>query len=295
MEISPNDNNLVDELYDKLTWYTFQAGESNFDKDQVKAILNLLDKLDPLPEEDSQNTGYEINEHLESFPIEFSLDAREVRKRLGMDDPNKEYLPKIYLSSPISSETIFRKKKKKNYSTLVKIAVIALAVIGSGTYLSLNTNADRDKSFFEVLIDGQNSMKITVTGNEGDDHKTYYSSFDVLSDQHPNLLVPKYIPNNLELEELYTQAETSYSLYCASYDDNLSIKIYSVHNNLHSDFNNKFQESGWLLEDVADNLIILSRQKEHLVLWIDKGYIYTIQWDNLKEIKKIAESMKSND
>ena len=47
---SPQDEKLVKDLYKKLDWLTFQAAEEEFDADQVKAILKLLDALDPLPE-----------------------------------------------------------------------------------------------------------------------------------------------------------------------------------------------------------------------------------------------------
>lgn len=45
---SPQDEKLVKDLYEKLNWFTFQAGDEEFDEKQVRAILQLLDTLDPI-------------------------------------------------------------------------------------------------------------------------------------------------------------------------------------------------------------------------------------------------------
>lgn len=47
------DDKLIRDLYEKLDWFTFKATDEEFDPEQVQAILNLLDKLDPLPNEGS--------------------------------------------------------------------------------------------------------------------------------------------------------------------------------------------------------------------------------------------------
>ncbi len=47
---SPRDDKLVQELYDKLDWYTFQANDEEFDPKQVQMIVDLLDSLDPMAE-----------------------------------------------------------------------------------------------------------------------------------------------------------------------------------------------------------------------------------------------------
>ena len=35
----PKDEKLIEELYKKLNWFTFQASEEQFDADQVRTIL----------------------------------------------------------------------------------------------------------------------------------------------------------------------------------------------------------------------------------------------------------------
>lgn len=40
--MSEKNNELIDELYDKLTWYTFQASADEFNYEEVNSILHLL-------------------------------------------------------------------------------------------------------------------------------------------------------------------------------------------------------------------------------------------------------------
>lgn len=42
---------LIRELHDRLKWFTFEATEKEFDTEQVQAILERLDTLDPIEAE----------------------------------------------------------------------------------------------------------------------------------------------------------------------------------------------------------------------------------------------------
>ena len=44
------DEKLIEELYEKLYWYTYEASEEEFDDKEVDAIVRLLDVLDPKEE-----------------------------------------------------------------------------------------------------------------------------------------------------------------------------------------------------------------------------------------------------
>ena len=73
----------------------------------------------------------------------------------------------------------------------------------------------QQKAFFEIVRDGVNSMKITVTGNTmesetssqevvyDDTERVYYDSWDEVKQENPDIMTPGYIPEGLELEELY--------------------------------------------------------------------------------------------
>lgn len=277
------DTQLIDELYDKLTWFTFQTGEDDFDKNQVTEILELLDKIDPL---DPPNDIYNFEDHLLPFPEEFCIDPADARRKLGLDGIYKKGERNIFLSNPLASESINVYSKKHKFNTTpIKVAATTLLVLGISAFLSLNSIADRRKSFFEILMNGANSMRITVTGNEEDEHKSYYTSWDVLKYQAPSLLVPEYIPPHLQLQELYVQKNDYYQLYCAAYSDKLIIKIYSLQDGFVS------PENGWELSSADGNILIFKQQKNYLAILVDNGYIYTIEWNKLDEIKKIMNSM----
>ena len=46
-EKGKRDEKLIEELYEKLYWYTYEASEEEFDDKEVDAIVRLLDVLDP--------------------------------------------------------------------------------------------------------------------------------------------------------------------------------------------------------------------------------------------------------
>ncbi len=42
---------LINDLYEKLHWYTFEASDEQFDAEEVDAIVQLLDVLEPMKED----------------------------------------------------------------------------------------------------------------------------------------------------------------------------------------------------------------------------------------------------
>lgn len=63
------DEKLIQELYDKLNWFTFEATDEEFDPDQVQTILDLLDKLDPLPERQASERNIKQKPSVMSDPL----------------------------------------------------------------------------------------------------------------------------------------------------------------------------------------------------------------------------------
>ncbi len=59
MTVNKDDRNekLIEELYEKLWWYTYDASEEEFDEKEVDAIVRLLDVLEPLKEETAYEPG----------------------------------------------------------------------------------------------------------------------------------------------------------------------------------------------------------------------------------------------
>lgn len=53
----PRDEKLIEELYERLWWYTYEASEEEFDEKEVDAITRLLDVLEPVHDDRAYEPG----------------------------------------------------------------------------------------------------------------------------------------------------------------------------------------------------------------------------------------------
>ena len=53
----PRDEKLIEELYERLWWYTYEASEEEFDEKEVDAITRLLDVLEPVHDDTAYEPG----------------------------------------------------------------------------------------------------------------------------------------------------------------------------------------------------------------------------------------------
>lgn len=53
----PRDEKLIEELYERLWWYTYEASEEEFDEKEVDAITRLLDVLEPVYDDPAYEPG----------------------------------------------------------------------------------------------------------------------------------------------------------------------------------------------------------------------------------------------
>lgn len=370
---SPQDEKLINDLYEKLNWFTFQASGEEFDADQVKAILHLLDTLDPMPETETGNTSEEENmcarpldpdaaferfkrkyhiteeelaekdagnpaavggdEKIRSFPAEFaeelvpdenSAGAAEDRKAAEKKDKPSGHEPeameekagkecggKASLSDARDRHRrgmhIEKSSRHRRFFSGVfgRVAAGLLIVVGATAFLSIGTSAVQQKSFFEIVRDGVNSMKITVTGNDmemesqedlisyEENEKLYYHTWDELRESNTNILIPGYIPEGLIMEEIYSQDFKDYILYNVTYQGagNHELKIWIRY------FSNGYLQMGI---SNADNLEVLEETEDTTYykdlngyqVYLKKGKcIYTVFWENYEELKKIVQSL----
>lgn len=397
------DDKLIRELYEKLDWFTFKATDEEFDPEQVQAILNLLEKLDPLPEEGSDQTerpGAETadnapaakradvptgdvaaakcggvipddsvataaaqkqaparnaQEAFERFKVKYNITEEDLaRKNAGSgsaaDDEKIVPFPAEFseelafdgaqvqnfaegknaqenpagraerregasaetgrAQAAVSEAAAAGKKKRKRFlgSAWGKVAVALLAVVVVGAVYSIGTSAVQQKPFLDVVRDGINGFKVTVTGNEmesegeisielRDNEKVYYDSWEEVAEENSSILIPEYIPDGLELNELYMQYCEEYVRYVGCYEgkkenDTLRIDVkYYADGYAKADFGN--EEIGTLIREDKEKEVKFYQSDNSYIAWLSKGKcLYMIEWNNLAEIDEIIAQMK---
>ena len=399
---SREDERLIRDLYRKLEWMTFQAKEEEFDAQQVKAILNLLDALDPLPERTeadlrkaarardgrepgrigAETIGGEGRRDIplsdpkaafERFKQRYGISEGELAKKGGPDGtpgPGKI----VPFSGEFSGETVYRpeeaakdcadgpgtvqsgpaepptnlgadlpdsaamqpdlkegresegmssgktrgrRNRKPSFRSRLrralstapgKIAAGFLIVLCGITFVGIGTSAVQQKAFFEIVRDGVNSMKITVTGNTmesetssqevvyDDTERVYYDSWDEVKEENPDIMTPGYIPEGLELEELYGEDYGSYRTVVALYGSGLDtdemiieIRIFGQNYGEVSVEN----EEQWLLIDSDDFKEIYYYRLDdcYKASWENDSSLYVIKANSLKELYETVKRM----
>lgn len=275
----PQDEKLIKDLYEKLNWFTFQARDEEFDEKQVKAILQLLDTLDPIDfegvekeceqneksslqsgrmQEKSQKqiSAVDADAAFERFKKKYAVTDADLEKKdrakiipfAGAGEASDELAPdmeKILAMEPaglqaengqahgkkerVRGRRGNKGKRRRFWNTAGgRVAIAFLCIFTALAVTGICTSAVQQKPFFEIVRDGMNSMKITVTGNEMESQtelsmenseKTYYESWDEIKAENPEVVVPGYIPEGLELVELYGQDIGYYIRYNGVYRD----------------------------------------------------------------------------
>lgn len=366
---SPEDEQLVRSLYRKLDWMTFQAAEEEFDADQVKAILKLLDELDPLPERTEADLRKAARarggKHLgivggkdagkegrpdasladpqaafERFKRKYGISDEEMAGKGGTDNapgpgkilpfsgetpeetsretkdpkPDPESLPGAAADSGTmrggrDGKPPFRRRLRKFFTGVPgKVAAGFLFVLCGITCLGIGTSAVQQKPFFEIVRDGVNSMKITVTGNTmesepaseqvvyDETERVYYGSWDEVKEENPDIMTPGYIPEGLELEELYGKDYEGYKIVSAVYvndesTDKVVIEIRKFGRE-YGKISSENEEDWELIEIDEDKGIEYFRLDNfYKALWKSQSSIYTIESNDLKNLYEMADGM----
>lgn len=356
---SPQDEKLINDLYEKLNWFTFQAAGEEFDADQVKAILRLLDTLDPLPETEGDRISAGENKYtlpsdpdaaFERFKQKYHITEEELAKK-GAENPDasdadgkiypfpaefaEELVPDKNRDRAAASETAGeagkecgrrassgdaedrpgrRRRAGKNRDrrffagAIGKVAAGLLIVVGATTFLSIGTSAVQQKSFFEIVRDGVNSMKITVTGNVMEtenpsepplslesEEKVYFESWDEVKAQ-TGVNEPDQPQYNLELVEIYEQDYENFKLYFGHYIDTESQNELMI---WIKNYKGNYTKAGFIIDDDWNlienkkNISIYFNNDIYQAIW-EKGENWCIvTWKNFDELKEIVKKMNS--
>lgn len=370
----PKDDKLIQELYEKLDWFTFEATEEEFDPDQVNAIVNLLDTLDPqeeayirqpsedggskeeerlVPASDPQAaferfkkkyhiteedllrkngkavSGKTTAEKIVPFPTECSEeltpDSADVRKLTGQAVEKTDELPLAAGQTTQGAETQHMpgeedfvaasgkadKKRRRRFLSSVwgKVAVALIVVVAMGAALTVGTSAVHQKSFFETIQQGANSVRIIVTGNEmeseseditlenrGED-RVYYDSWEDIKNEYKEIMIPSYIPGGLSLKELYEHDMGNHKLYKSIYyaqdsDDYLIISV-EYYENEYANLEMVDDENWSLISvDNEDQINYYQVDNSYMALCVKGKSIYLVKYSKLEEIEKVVKNLK---
>lgn len=249
------DEKLIEELYEKLYWYTYEASEEEFDDKEVDAIVRLLDVLDP--KEDDPKFPSDPEAAFERFKSRYGLEEEfaeadaEAEEAASADaDVNAEAAggseeeaavrfggtDSIVLDvepgadrEPDNGDVMeSRENGKKNgvkwRRRLVRIATGAAACLVLMLSVNFGSYALKKKSFFEVVRDEVGRTKVTVTGNvDGIDDASgsavYYSGWnEIESIVGKQLLKPQYMPENFKMENICIDSMESKKAIIARYN-----------------------------------------------------------------------------
>lgn len=360
---SPQDEKLIKDLYEKLNWFTFQAEDEEFDEKQVRAILQLLDTLDPIdfagvekecmqkekrisgmqkkeahsaekrrlysvgkPDKpQNQMSAGDVDAAFERFKKKYEITEADLKKKdrakiipfAGTEEASEELAPDLEkilameeTEQQAETEEAHGKpehvrggrrdsgKSRRFWNTAGgRVAIAFLSVFSVLAATGICTSAVQQKPFFEIVRDGVNSMKITVTGNEMESQteltmesseKVYYESWDEIKAENPEVVVPGYIPEGLELVELYGEDAGNYRKYQGIYKNKSNnIAIVRV----------RYYFKEIYVQNVVRSEENFIKQKEGIFYYFDEGnyqgYIQkgkcdcAVDWNDLEELEII--------
>lgn len=282
----PRNEKLINDLYEKLNWYTFEASDEQFDEKEVDAIVQLLDVLEPMKEDPR-------------YPSDPAAARDRFYKRFGLE----EEMSGLRDSGCENMETESAEQKGKKKKVFVRFVAGLAACLVLMLSVNVGCYALKEKSFFEVVRDGIGKMRVTVTGNtDGISSDTTlvekcdnWEAVETIVGQ--KILKPVYIPLDYILNNLMVYNSESKKVIIAEYMNNknyIRLEI-DVYGNAYSDSTFLVDDKWTLLEDSEDNNGPRYYSKDEIVeaIFLYNEEIYIIETnDKLEVLKDFLSSMK---
>lgn len=197
---------LIKQLENRLDRLTGQPAE-DMNEEEIENILNLLDTLKPLP----GGKAFNPEEAFERLERDY-LDNPEKLEQASEEADRAELKAALREKAMDSADSAERKAasgKHRRFRVLKNIGIAAAIMILIFSGLNLATYATVRKGLFDLIINRKNTMSNMYVG-EGDmgmEHevveKEKYTSWDDVPDEiKEGVLLPTYIPDGMELEEI---------------------------------------------------------------------------------------------
>jgi len=240
----PRDEKLIEELYERLWWYTYEASEEEFDEKEVDAITRLLDVLEPVHDDQAFEPGADAalkrfweryGEEEENASVSSEADTSASGESAAEEDDaehrelHAEEMPAAETSAAETAKTVKTSAKpgrgSKWRKRLIRIAIGAAACVVLLVSVNVGSYALRKKSFFEIVREEVGRTEITVTGNtEGiekndDDTVTCSTWAEVEELVGEDILEPTYVPDGYRLVNILVQKIEYKQIVVARYVD----------------------------------------------------------------------------
>lgn len=281
----PRNEKLINDLYEKLNWYTFEASDEQFDEKEVDAIVQLLDVLEPMKEDPR-------------YPSDPAAARDRFYKRFGLE----EEMSGLRDSGCENMETEPAEQKGKKKKVFVRFVAGLAACLVLMLSVNVGCYALKEKSFFEVVRDGIGRTKVTVTGNVDNIDDEILDRFEFQSWEEAEkavgqtILVPTYMPKEYVLDSIEVNLLEYEKKIVATYvanDANVRIKI-----NIYEDryINNIIQyDEDWKLlkEEKEGKKAQYYLKQDKIEAFFTKGnaayFIYSTL--DLEQVEKIVKEM----
>lgn len=277
---------LINDLYEKLHWYTFEASDEQFDAEEVDAIVRLLDVLEPMKEDPK-------------YPSAPAAARERFNRRFGVEEETAEEM-NIVSEAGTDSAKAGSKKGWKRKKVLIRFGVGVAACVVLMLSVNVGSYALKQKSFFEVVQDGIGRTKLTVTGNldEINENKVGVKTCSTWEDAEQiigmSVLKPEYLPvgYNLQSIKLYS-GELRKVITANYYNSNLSLKIevdiYA------EDYSNNVIvfDDDWTFLEKEDGIQYYSKDNKVEAFFVHEREVYLIKGEiPIEELKKIVNNFK---
>ena len=284
------DEKLIEELYERLWWYTHEASDEEFDEKEVDAITRLLDVLEPVHDDQAFASGADaaLKRFWERYGEEEEdaglAEAAGASDAASPDLPGKDTVPPC----PFPNRSGWKKRFLRLGIGLAACAVLLVSV-------NIGCYALKKKSFFEIVREEVGRTEITVTGNvegveEKEEEAVEYSSWDEVEDIiEENISVPTYVPPGYKMESLTVQNSNMRKIVAARYKKDgyyLRIRI-NVFTDDYRKYVMKYDEDWNLDETEESQKVQVSRNGNEVEAFFTEGnclyYVSNNEDDNVLE------------
>ena len=290
---------LIKQLENRLDRLTGQPAE-DMNEEEIENILNLLDTLKPLP----GGKAFNPEEAFERLEKDY-LDNPEKLEQASEDADRAELKAALREKAMDSADSAERKAasgKHRRFRVLKNIGIAAAIMILIFSGLNLAAYATARKGLFDLIINRKNTMSNMYVG-EGDmgmdyevHDKEVYTSWDEVPDEaKEGILLPEYLPDGMELEEIEIFGNKPHRVelrYMNNNEEYIDISVRQFETEVIRDqITNPDAEYVDYKTDGNIEYYVYKNGEENIIIYIMEQNIYYIYSDcSLEEMKKIINS-----